>query len=105
MPSRTGSNLILASLLAFLSYVPFEWVAKGTLVASAILFIWDPIPPLSRLLSLLNLVVVYGISKAYHQHLLQIEQDQEILITEDTVGGAVESDSAKRETENDKKKD
>ena len=50
MPSRTGTNLILSSLLATLSYLPFEAVAKFTLIVCLLLFILDPYPG-SRLLA------------------------------------------------------
>ena len=72
---RLGGNLVLASCLALLSYVPFELVAKGSLIVCALLFVVDPIPPLSRLLSLISLLVILGLTKAYRQH--QIQQQQE----------------------------
>jgi hypothetical protein len=81
-----GGNLVLASLLAVLSYVPFEWVAKGSLVFCAFLFIVDPIPPISRLISVLSLFIVYGLTKFYNQHLRQQQLDaQEVtLVSEET---------------------
>lgn len=60
-----GVNLVLASLLAFLSYVPFEYVAKGSLLVCVWLFIVDPIPPVSRLLSLIATMVIAGLSRLY----------------------------------------
>lgn len=63
-----GGNLVLASLLAILSYVPFEWVAKGSLIVCAFLFIVDPFPPISRLLAIVSLFVVYGLTKLHNQH-------------------------------------
>lgn len=44
MPSKTGTNLILSSLLATLSYLPFKIVAKFTLIVCLLLFIIDPYP-------------------------------------------------------------
>eukprot|EP00980_Cylindrotheca_fusiformis_P023718 scaffold10858_cov46-Cylindrotheca_fusiformis.AAC.1 len=73
---RLGGNLILASLLALLSYVPFEIVAKGTLIVSAFLFIVDPIPPLSRILAVVSLLLVNGLSKL-HKKALQEEEEEE----------------------------
>ena len=70
---RLGPNLILASALAFLSYVPFEWVAKGSLVASALLFIIDPLPPISRLLALLTVALVGVLGKAHAKVLADAE--------------------------------
>ena len=59
---------MLAATLACLSYVPFEYVAKGSLLFAILLFIVDPIPPLSRLLSLLLVGVVGIISKMHRRH-------------------------------------
>ena len=58
-----GSSLVLSSLLALLSYVPFEYVAKGTLLISVALFVLDPIPPLTRLLSLLLTAVLLVVTR------------------------------------------
>eukprot|EP00547_Thalassionema_nitzschioides_P005050 CAMPEP_0194207050 /NCGR_PEP_ID=MMETSP0156-20130528/5918_1 /TAXON_ID=33649 /ORGANISM="Thalassionema nitzschioides, Strain L26-B" /LENGTH=97 /DNA_ID=CAMNT_0038933731 /DNA_START=33 /DNA_END=326 /DNA_ORIENTATION=+ len=67
MASRVGSNLVLASVLSFLSYVPFEWVAKGSLIVCAVLFILDPIPPLTRIISVISLLVVHCLSQLYRE--------------------------------------
>jgi hypothetical protein len=58
---------MLAAVLALLSYIPFEYVAKGTLLASILLFVLDPLPPLTRLLSLVSVVVVAILSKLHRQ--------------------------------------
>ena len=60
---------MLAAALACLSYIPFEYVAKGSLLMAVLLFILDPLPPLSRLLSLLLVIVVGVISKWYRQYI------------------------------------
>ena len=78
----SGNNLVLASGLALLSYVPFEYVAKGSLIVCAILFILDPIPPLSRLLALLSLLVVHFLSKLHRQAVVAKAQQAEITIVE-----------------------
>ena len=47
MTSRSraaGGNLIFASILATLSYLPFELVAKFTLIVCVVFFILDPFP-------------------------------------------------------------
>lgn len=80
--ASSGSNLVLASGLALLSYVPFEYVAKGSLITCAILFIFDPIPPLSRLLALVSLCVVYFLSKLHKQAVLEAEQNEEVTIVD-----------------------
>ena len=55
---RLGSNVVLASTLALLSYVPFQYLAKGSLCFCAALFILDPFPPISRLAALVAVIVV-----------------------------------------------
>jgi hypothetical protein len=61
---RAGVELVLASLLALLSYVPFDLVAKLTLIVCAVTFVADPFPPMSRLVSVLAVAVVAGLAKA-----------------------------------------
>ena len=53
MASRTrstGSNIAFASILAALSYLPFEIIAKSTLLFCIAIFVLDPFPT-SRLVS------------------------------------------------------
>jgi flagellar biosynthesis component FlhA len=59
---RVGNNLVLSSILAFCSYVPFEYVAKVTLIVAVALFILDPVPPVSRIVSLVITVVVLALA-------------------------------------------
>eukprot|EP00545_Synedropsis_sp_CCMP1620_P002186 CAMPEP_0119008816 /NCGR_PEP_ID=MMETSP1176-20130426/3959_1 /TAXON_ID=265551 /ORGANISM="Synedropsis recta cf, Strain CCMP1620" /LENGTH=96 /DNA_ID=CAMNT_0006961221 /DNA_START=49 /DNA_END=339 /DNA_ORIENTATION=+ len=61
--NRLGSNLVVASVLALFSYVPFEYVAKTTLLVSVLLFVLDPIPPVSRLLSLGTTAIVLVLTR------------------------------------------
>ena len=82
--ARVGWNLALASGLALLSYVPFEIVAKGSLIFCAVLFIVDPIPPVSRLLSLLSVLVVAVLTRWY-RNLKEQQQVQEQLEYEVTI--------------------
>ena len=93
-----GNNLVLASLLAILSYVPFEWVAKGSLIACAFLFIVDPFPPISRLLAIVSLFVVYGLTKLHNQH-----QEQEQAAASSTSAQEEEITIISTSTEKDKK--
>eukprot|EP00585_Thalassiosira_rotula_P007049 CAMPEP_0196152456 /NCGR_PEP_ID=MMETSP0910-20130528/35510_1 /TAXON_ID=49265 /ORGANISM="Thalassiosira rotula, Strain GSO102" /LENGTH=97 /DNA_ID=CAMNT_0041416053 /DNA_START=10 /DNA_END=303 /DNA_ORIENTATION=+ len=72
MPSRaraTGVNLILSSLLATLSYLPFELVAKGTLVICILLFVLDPFPE-SRLVALAGVMGVLLINRVRQRFVL-----------------------------------
>lgn len=91
---RQGINLVLASLLACLSYVPFEIVAKGSLLVCVFLFVVDPFPPLSRLLSLLSTIILAFLARAYRnwniQRLLEEEeadqnQNQQSVIADQSV--------------------
>jgi len=83
-----GQNLVLASFLSLLSYVPFELVAKGSLVVCAYLFIIDPFPPLSRIISLLSLIVVALLSRAYRnwniERLAEFEGESDLRLKEET---------------------
>ena len=81
-PNRLGGNLVLASLLAILSYVPFELVAKGSLVVVAALFVLDPIPPVTRLLSLISTFVILGLTKTYrrNQPILQEQEGSDVVL-------------------------
>ena len=65
---RLGSNMALASALAILSYVPFELVAKGSLIICAVLFILDPIPPITRLISMISVAVIFWLTRWYRMH-------------------------------------
>jgi hypothetical protein len=62
-----GQSLILTSALALLSYIPFECIAKFTLAFCALLFIFDPIPPTSRILALAGVLSVALLSKIERQ--------------------------------------
>jgi hypothetical protein len=52
-----GGNLAFASILAALSYLPFEIIAKSTLIFCIAIFILDPFPT-SRLVSVGGVMVV-----------------------------------------------
>eukprot|EP00984_Skeletonema_dohrnii_P019685 scaffold9468_cov130-Skeletonema_dohrnii-CCMP3373.AAC.11 len=71
----TGSNFILASLLATLSYLPFQLVAQFTLIICVLLFVVDPFPT-SRLVSVAGVAIVLAITKA-RQHFLILEANEE----------------------------
>ena len=73
--------MMLAATLACLSYVPFEYVAKGSLLFAVLLFIMDPIPPVSRLLSLVLVVAVGAISKMHRRCIKEETEHDENGIT------------------------
>jgi hypothetical protein len=55
---RSAGDLAFAAFLALLSYAPFEYVAKTTLVVAATLFVLDPLPPYSRMIALISIALV-----------------------------------------------
>ena len=74
---RSAGDMMLAAVLALLSYAPFEYVAKTTLIVAAALFILDPLPPYSRLIALISVVLVGMLSKTlktWQQGQDQVEQ-------------------------------
>ena len=71
----TGQNFVLASLLATLSYLPYEVVAQFTLVVCLVLFISDPFP-VSRLVSVAGVGVVLGITRL-RNHFLILEANED----------------------------
>jgi hypothetical protein len=71
-----SNNMMLAAVLAMLSYVPFDWVAKGSLLFAVFLFVVDPIPPASRLLALISVIVV-GLLSKIHRRWLDEENKQD----------------------------
>ena len=97
-PVRLGGNLALASLLATLSYVPFEFVAKGSLIVCAFLFILDPIPPLSRLLSLVCLLIISLLSRLHKQYKTLQEEEETIQVTANKAGEEQEEKDKKKES-------
>lgn len=63
--SKIGQSFVVSSLLAVLSYLPFELLAKSTLIFCILTFITDPFPPTSRLLSLVGVLIVYFLNKLH----------------------------------------
>mmetsp|Transcript_32333 Transcript_32333/g.96931 ORF Transcript_32333/g.96931 Transcript_32333/m.96931 type:complete len:107 (+) Transcript_32333:126-446(+) len=57
MSRNSSANAGLAALVAVLAYLPFELVAKGTLILCAGIFVFDPFP-LSRIVALAAVGVV-----------------------------------------------
>lgn len=82
-PTTLGSNLMIASFLALLSYIPFVYVSKLTLLILAYLFIFDPFPPSSRVVALLSLVVVNLLTRAHNYHLRAVSDDEGVVTIEE----------------------
>jgi hypothetical protein len=77
--SSRGMNVMLASAMALLSYVPFEWVAKGTLLLCVFLFVVDPFPPMSRILSIaatLSFALLSRAHRSWHEENRIIEENE-----------------------------
>ena len=72
------SSVFLAAVVALSVYVPFETVAKASLVASSVLFVVDPLPPCSRLIALVSCVLVWKLNAAHRQLAIrrQLEEEQ-----------------------------
>ena len=61
--SSLGKSFLQSSVLALLSYIKFEYLAKSTLIFCAITFINNPFPPASRIVSILGVGVVLILGK------------------------------------------
>jgi len=79
---RTSNNLVLAALLALLSYIPFEYLAKGSLLVAAGLFIVDPIPPTTRLVAL-GLVLFVLLLSRIDKNWQEGQESEEIVVVEE----------------------
>lgn len=66
---------MLATLVALFSFVPFEYVAKATLVLCAGLFIFDPFP-MSRLVALGATIIVALLSRWHRNWLVEQEKEE-----------------------------
>jgi hypothetical protein len=62
---KIGQSLVVSTLLAILSYLPFEVLAKSTLIFCILTFVTDPFPPTSRLLSFGGALVVSFLNTLY----------------------------------------
>jgi hypothetical protein len=82
--ARIGTNIVLASILALFSYVPFEYVAKTTLIVSVLLFVIDPFPPLTRILSLVTtagVLLLTRIERNWRENQDQEKEEEEVAAT------------------------
>mmetsp|Transcript_17908 Transcript_17908/g.49622 ORF Transcript_17908/g.49622 Transcript_17908/m.49622 type:complete len:102 (-) Transcript_17908:140-445(-) len=77
MPAAPSKNLPLALVVALSVYVPFETVAKASLVASAVLFVADPLPPYSRLIALFSCWLVLKLNGAHQQLVIRQQHETE----------------------------
>mmetsp|Transcript_29295 Transcript_29295/g.53086 ORF Transcript_29295/g.53086 Transcript_29295/m.53086 type:complete len:98 (+) Transcript_29295:213-506(+) len=97
MPSNrtVGTNLILSSLLATLSYLPFEIVAKGTLIICVLLFVLDPFHE-SRLVAVAGVCGVLVINRARQRF---------VVVPSTTDGGVGDQQQQQQQQQETKKSD
>ena len=90
MSAATSSrNILLAAIVALSAYVPFETVAKSSLILATFLFIIDPIPPYTRLIAIVSCLVVLKLNSWHQDFVIQPPpQEEEATIqtsTEETI--------------------
>ena len=52
------NTMVVALMAALTAYVPFETLATAWLLVCAFLFILDPLPPTTRVISMISVVIV-----------------------------------------------
>ena len=92
-PTASSRNLFLAAIIALSVYVPFETVAKVSLIVSAFLFVVDPVPPYSRLIAIASCFVVLKLNK-YHNDSIISQQHMEEQASMEIVTNAGDGDDA-----------
>lgn len=96
-PRRTSNNLLVAAVLALLSYIPFEILAKISLLIAAGLFITDPIPGVTRLIAL-GLVGFVAILSRIEQNWAQNQEEgEEVVVVEEEEVIITDKDESKKE--------
>ena len=79
----TGSHsLLLAAVVALTSYVPFEWMAKLSLLVCVWMFVVDPLAPWTRLLSLLSTTMVLFLTKWYRHAVAEREREESVAMVD-----------------------
>ena len=82
--SSSSRNIFLALIVALSAYVPFEIVAKATVLLGILLFVWDPIPPYSRLIAIVSCLIVLKLN-TWHRHSIidyqHLQEQESIEIT------------------------
>ena len=75
--SSSSRNIFLALIIALSAYVPFEIVAKATVLLGILLFVWDPIPPYSRLIAIVSCLVVLKLNTWHRTSIIDYQHLQE----------------------------
>jgi membrane protein implicated in regulation of membrane protease activity len=68
----------LAAVLALTAYVPFEWMAKVSLLIGVWMFVVDPLPPMTRLLSMISTLMVLLLTKWYRHAVAEREKEESV---------------------------
>jgi lysyl-tRNA synthetase class I len=103
-----SKNLFLAAVISLFVHVPFEIVAKVSLIAAAFLFVVDPIPPYSRLIAIASCWIVLKLNKYHRDSIInqqqqqqQHEEEQAEALMEIVTDTCDRNESEKEEKEND----
>lgn len=78
MAPATSKNLLLAAVVSLSVYVPFETVAKVSLIAAVFLFVVDPIPPYSRLIAIVSCFMVLKLNKYHCDYITNQQREEEL---------------------------
>ena len=106
--SSSSRNIFLALIIALSAYVPFEIVAKATVLLGILLFVWDPIPPYSRLIAIVSCLVVLKLN-TWHRHSIidyqHLQEQESIEITTNNNNNTEKNQNNDEDVDADKKKD
>jgi len=109
--SSSSKNIYLAAIIALSAYVPFEIVAKVTVILGIILFVIDPIPPYSRLIAIISCFIVLKLNALHRNSIIKQQHlhEQESIEILKTTEKNQNEDNSSNEDDNedivDKKKD
>ena len=70
-------NLWLAAVVSLFVHVPFAIVARVSLIAAAVVFVVDPLPPYSRVVAIVSCWMVLQLTRMHRGHEQDHEQDQD----------------------------
>jgi hypothetical protein len=97
----SSRNISLALIIALSAYVPFEIVAKATVILGIILFVWDPIPPYSRLIAIISCLVVLKLNTWHRNSIIEQQHLQEQELIEITTNYNTETEKNQNNNEDD----
>jgi hypothetical protein len=106
--SSSSRNIFLALIIALSAYVPFQIVAKATVILGIILFVWDPIPPYSRLIAIISCLVVLKLNTLHRNSIIEqqhLQEQESIKITTNNTEKNQNNEDDDDDVDVDKKKD